>query len=225
MGIILPQEKKKDSATVNYHNIASKNLLLIFTRNPELGKCKTRLAAKVGDQIALNIYKFLLNHTAAITNKVSAAKQVWYSEEIWDNDIWDNISYDKRLQHGANLGVRMANAFQAGFESGFESIIVIGSDMYDLNGDDLEKAFEILKNKDFVIGPAEDGGYYLLGMKTINTTIFKNKTWGTSTVLQDTLNDLENENVELLAVRNDVDVYEDIANKKAFQPFLKNLLK
>lgn len=225
MGIILPQEKKKDSATVNYHNIASKNLLLIFTRNPELGKCKTRLADKVGDQSALNIYKFLLNHTAAITNKVNAAKQVWYSEEIWDNDIWDNMCYDKRLQHGTNLGVRMANAFQAGFESGFECIIVIGSDMYDLNGDDLEKAFEILKNKDFVIGPAEDGGYYLLGMKTINTTIFKNKTWGTSTVLQDTLNDLENENVELLAVRNDVDVYEDIAKKKAFQPFLKNLLK
>lgn len=225
MGIILPQEKKKDSATVNYHNIASKNLLLIFTRNPELGKCKTRLAAKVGDQSALDIYKFLLNHTAAITNNVNAAKQVWYSEEIWDNDIWDNICYDKRLQHGANLGVRMANAFQAGFESGFERIIVIGSDIYDLNGDDLEKAFEILKNKDFVIGPAADGGYYLIGMKTINTAIFENKTWGTSTVLQDTLNDLENENVELLAIRNDVDVYEDIATMKAFQPFLKNLLK
>ena len=60
MSIILPKEKKKEAATVSYHNVASKNLLLIFTRNPELGKCKTRLAATVGDENALEIYKFLL---------------------------------------------------------------------------------------------------------------------------------------------------------------------
>lgn len=225
MGIILPQEKKNESATVNYHNIASKNLLLVFTRNPELGKCKTRLAAKVGDESALDIYKFLLNHTAALTQNVNAAKQVWYSEEIWMNDIWDNAVYDKRLQQGTDLGVRMANAFQAGFASGFERVIVIGSDMHDLSEDDLEKAFNILKVKDFVIGPAEDGGYYLLGMKAFNAEVFKNKTWGTSSVLKDTLNDLKNENIKLLEARNDVDVYEDIAAKDAFLPFLKHLKK
>lgn len=225
MGIILPQEKKNESATVSYHNIASKNLLLVFTRNPELGKCKTRLAAKVGDESALDIYKFLLNHTAALTQNVNAAKQVWYSEEIWMNDIWDNAVYDKRLQQGTDLGVRMANAFQAGFASGFERVIVIGSDMYDLSEDDLEKAFTILKVKDFVIGPAEDGGYYLLGMKAFNAEVFKNKTWGTSSVLQNTLNDLKNENIELLEARNDVDVYEDIGTTDAFLPFLKHLKK
>ncbi len=225
MGIILPQEKKNESATVSYHNIASKNLLLVFTRNPELGKCKTRLAAKVGDESALDIYKFLLNHTVAITQNVNAAKQVWYSEEIWMNDIWDNAVYDKRLQQGTDLGVRMANAFQAGFASGFERVIVIGSDMYDLSEDDLEKAFTILKVKDFVIGPAEDGGYYLLGMKAFNAEVFKNKTWGTSSVLQNTLNDLKNENIKLLEARNDVDVYEDIATTDAFLPFLKHLKK
>jgi len=80
MSIILPQEKNKEAATVNYHNVASKNLLLIFTRNPELGKCKTRLASTIGDQSALEIYKFLLNHTADLTTDVNAAKQVWYSE-------------------------------------------------------------------------------------------------------------------------------------------------
>ncbi len=225
MGIILPQEKKNESATVSYHNIASKNLLLVFTRNPELGKCKTRLAAKVGDESALDIYKFLLNHTAALTQNVNAAKQVWYSEEIWMNDIWDNAVYDKRLQQGTDLGVRMANAFQAGFASGFERVIVIGSDMYDLSEDDLEKAFTILKVKDFVIGPAEDGGYYLLGMKAFNAEVFKNKTWGTSSVLQNTLNDLKNENIKLLEARNDVDVYEDIGTTDAFLPFLKHLKK
>lgn len=225
MSIILPQERKKEAATVNYQNIASKNLLLIFTRNPELGKGKTRLAATVGNESALAIYKFLLNHTVSITQNVNAAKQVWYSEEIWNNDIWDNSVFDKRLQHGADLGVRMANAFQEGFASEYERIIVIGSDMYDLDKIDIENAFENLKTKDFVIGPAEDGGYYLLGMTNFNPEVFKDKTWGTETVLSETLNDLKNKNIQVLEVRNDVDIYEDIATIDAFQPFLKHIKK
>ncbi|MFS4494353.1 TIGR04282 family arsenosugar biosynthesis glycosyltransferase [Maribacter sp. 2308TA10-17] len=223
MSIILPQEKKKEIATVNYNNVASKNLLLIFTRNPELGKCKTRLAATVGNESALEIYKFLLNHTAKLTQDVNAAKQVWYSEEIWDNDIWDNSLFDKRLQNGNDLGVRMANAFQEGFASGFERIIVIGSDMYDLSKSDLENAFSMLKTKDFVLGPAEDGGYFLLGMNTFKPEVFQNKTWGTETVLQDTLNDLKKENLKLLAPKNDIDLYEDIKDIEVFQTYLKDI--
>ncbi|TMM59609.1 glycosyltransferase [Maribacter algarum] len=203
--------------------MVSKNLLLIFTRNPELGKCKTRLAATIGDQSALEIYKFLLNHTAALTQDVNAAKQVWYSEEIWTDDIWDTTFFDKRLQQGSDLGIRMANAFQEGFASGFERIIIIGSDMHDLDKSDIENAFDVLKSKDFVIGPAEDGGYYLFGMNAFNANVFQNKTWGTETVLKDTLNDLKNENVQLLEERNDIDIYEDIKDIKVFQPFLKNM--
>lgn len=225
MSIISPQEKKKEAATIKYHNIASKNLLLIFTRNPELGKCKTRLAATVGDEIALNIYKFLLNHTAAITKDVNVAKQVWYSEEIWKDDIWDNHFFDKKLQEGADLGIRMANAFLEGFAAGFERIIVIGSDMYDLNQTDIDNAFTALESSDFVVGPAEDGGYYLLGMNAFNPDVFKNKTWGTETVLEATLNNLKNENIKLLETRNDIDLYEDVAKIDAFQPFIKHLTK
>ncbi len=223
MSIILPTEKKKASATVNYRNVVSKNLLLIFTRNPELGKCKTRLAATVGDESALEIYKFLINHTAELVQDVNAAKQVWYSEEIWKDDIWDSSYFDKKVQLGADLGIRMANAFQEGFVSKFERIIVIGSDMYDLSKADLENAFDMLKTKDFVIGPAEDGGYYLLGMNAFNSDVFQNKIWGTETVLQDTLNDLKNENIQLLEERNDIDIYEDIKDIKVFQPYLKNI--
>jgi len=223
MSIILPTIKKKEAATANYQNVASKNLLLIFTRNPELGKCKTRLAAKVGDETALDIYKFLLNHTANLTQDVDAAKQVWYSEEIWKEDIWDTTYFDKRLQQGDDLGIRMANAFQEGFASNFERIIVIGSDMYDLSKGDIDKAFETLKTKDLVIGPAEDGGYYLLGMNSFKSEVFQNKTWGTETVLQDTLNDLTNESIQLLEARNDIDLYEDIKDIKVFQPYLKNI--
>lgn len=223
MGIITPNEKKKEAATITTQNVVSKNLLLIFTRNPELGKCKTRLAATVGDEKALEIYKFLLSHTARITKNLSATKQVWYSQEVWENDIWGTTTYDKMIQKGNDLGARMAYAFQLGFESGYERIIVIGSDMYDLAQTDLEEAFEILKANDYVIGPAQDGGYYLLGMKAFKPELFKNKNWGNDTVLRNTLKDLEKENLHLLDTRNDIDIYDDIKDIGAFQPYLKSI--
>ncbi|WP_420400978.1 TIGR04282 family arsenosugar biosynthesis glycosyltransferase [Flagellimonas sp.] len=200
-----------------------KHLLLIFTRNPELGKCKTRLAAKVGDQAALDIYKFLLSHTVNITSELDVTKWVLYSNDIWEEDIWTNGTYQKKLQNGTDLGQRMLNAFQKGFESGYEKIIIIGSDMYDLSQADLESAFSQLNQHDYVVGPAEDGGYYLLGMTVLKKELFQDKQWGTETVLEDTLKHLEQEKVSMLSVKNDVDHYEDIKDIKAFQPFLKHM--
>ncbi len=203
----------------------SADLLLIFTRNPELGKCKTRLAAKVGDPAALEIYTFLLQHTVDITKNLNVAKNVYYSEAIWENDVWNNNIYEKKLQIGTDLGKRMQNAFDEGFKEGYERIIIIGSDMYDLSQTDLENAFDKLKHHDFVVGPAQDGGYYLLGAKKPNTSIFKDKQWGQDTVLEDTLSDLKDEDYSLLTEKNDVDHYEDIAHIEAFQPFLKHIKK
>lgn len=223
MGIILTKQNQVDKKTVHYNLVDSKNLLLIFTRNPVLGKCKTRLAATVGDEAALHIYKFLLQHTVDFTKNLIAAKQVYYSEEIRKDDIWDSKFYDKKLQSGQDLGARMANAFQEGFASGFEKIIIIGSDMYDLQQSDIEAAFSSLKKSNFVIGPADDGGYYLLGMKTFNAKLFQNKEWGKSTVLKATLKDLKYEKLILLDERNDVDIYEDIENNEVFYPFIKHI--
>jgi len=223
MNIMLPPEKKKEQATNHYHNVTAKNLLLIFTRNPELGKCKTRLAASIGDQNALDIYTFLLKHTVALTKEVNAVKQVWYSEEIWENDIWNTDTFDKKLQQGTDLGMRMAHAFQEGFADGFERIIIIGSDIFDLTTVDINKAFALLESKDFVIGPAQDGGYYLLGLTSFSEPIFQNKSWGTETVLEETLNDLKYKNIHLLETRNDVDLYDDIKDVEIFHPYLRNL--
>ncbi|WFO15466.1 TIGR04282 family arsenosugar biosynthesis glycosyltransferase [Cellulophaga baltica 4] len=201
--------------------MSKENLLLIFTRNPELGKCKTRLAASIGDEKALVIYKFLLHHTEEITRNLDIKKQLYYSEEIWKDDIWSTEIYDKKLQKGINLGLRMENAFKAGFKQGYKKIIVIGSDMYDLNQKDLENAFTQLDTSDFVVGPAEDGGYYLLGMKAVEHAVFTDKAWGTPTVLKDTLKNLEDKKTTLLEIKNDVDVIEDIKDHPAFQSFLK----
>jgi hypothetical protein len=200
-----------------------KNLLLIFTRNPELGKCKTRLAASVGDKTALAIYIFLLEHTVSVTKDLKVSKKVYYSEAIREGDLWDPQIYQKEVQQGIDLGERMANAFKAGFKAGYKRIAIIGSDLYDLGTEDLANAFKMLQTNDFVLGPAIDGGYYLLGMTHFVPTIFKNKVWGTSTVLKDTLAELKNKNVYLLETKNDVDVLEDIADVPVFQPFLKNI--
>ena len=95
--------KKFTQPNLNHLKKTSDNLLLIFTRNPELGKCKTRLAATVGDNSALEIYKFLLRHTVSITEHLSFDKQVYYSEEIWEEDVWDTTIFDKKAQKGIDL--------------------------------------------------------------------------------------------------------------------------
>ena len=198
------------------------NLLLIFTRNPVLGKCKTRLAAVIGDESALEIYKFLLARTSDITKDLKVEKTVFYSEYVIEDDYWDPQIYGKKVQEGSNLGECMLNAFAWGFEQGFQKILIIGSDLYDLNTKDLEQAFAALEKNDFVVGPASDGGYYLLGMKKLRRELFRNKAWGKASVLEDTLVDLKNKEVQLLEVRNDVDLYEDIKDIEVFQKFLKN---
>ncbi|WP_272150803.1 TIGR04282 family arsenosugar biosynthesis glycosyltransferase [Tenacibaculum aiptasiae] len=198
----------------------SKKLLLIFTRNPELGKVKTRLAKTIGDEPALNIYKFLLNHTKEVTQGLNCDKAVYYSVKVRNNDIWDASNYQKHQQNGDDLGIRMKNAFQEAFDKNYEKVLIIGSDLYDLKPNHINKAFEKLNSNDVVIGPAEDGGYYLLGMKELHSEVFKNKAWGTSTVRQDTLNDLQNVSVHLLETLNDVDVFDDIKDNPAFEQFL-----
>lgn len=188
----------------------NKNLLLIFTRNPELGKVKTRLAKTVGDETALEIYKFLLQKTRDVSLKVTSDKAVYYSVKIRTNDIWDNEIYQKHQQNGEDLGIRMKNAFKDGFNSGYKKVMIIGSDLYNLSSENIENAFKNLNDNDFVIGPALDGGYYLLGMNSLQENIFENKDWGTETVRKDTLEDLKDKKVKLLELKNDIDIYEDI---------------
>jgi rSAM/selenodomain-associated transferase 1 len=199
----------------------SKNLLLVFTRNPALGKVKTRLAKTVGDKTALEIYTFLLERTRDIATKVSADKAIYYSVKVRENDIWDATIFQKHLQVGEDLGIRMLHAFKNGFETGYEKVLIIGSDLYDLTSETIENAFKALENNEVVIGPAEDGGYYLLGMNSLEEKVFKNKDWGTETVRKDTLEDLKDKKVFLLGELNDVDVFEDIEHHPSFQKFLK----
>jgi len=188
----------------------TKNLSIVFVRNPELGKVKTRLAKTIGDKKALNIYILLLKHTESVLQKVSSDKVVYYSEEIQNNDLWSNRCFQKKLQKGNDLGERMQHAFEMAFKEGYEKVVIVGSDLFDLKAVHIENAFKALENHDLVIGPSLDGGYYLLGMKVLHPAVFKNKQWGTDSVLETTLKNLEQENVKLLEALNDIDTFEDL---------------
>lgn len=222
MGLFTTNTSDDENALDVFHFPTSSKLLIIFTKNPELGKCKTRLAATIGDKAALQIYQFLLDHTVAVTQSLDMNKSVYYSEEIWKDDIWNSKYYTKKVQQGKDLGERMEHAFQQGFIDGYQKIVIIGSDLYDLETKDIEIAFRALDTHEVVIGPAHDGGYYLLGMKQLKSELFQIKNWGTSSVLKDTITNLQTDSYVLLETRNDIDVYEDIESIEAFQPFLKS---
>jgi len=188
----------------------TKNLSIVFVRNPELGKVKTRLAKTIGDKKALNIYILLLKHTESVLQKVSSDKVVYYSEEIQNNDLWSDRCFQKKLQKGNDLGERMQHAFEMAFKEGYEKVVIVGSDLFDLKSAHIENAFKALENHNLVIGPSLDGGYYLLGMKVLHPAVFKNKQWGTDSVLETTLKNLEQENVKLLEALNDIDTFDDL---------------
>ena len=192
----------------------SKNLLLVFTRNPKLGKVKTRLAKTIGNQKALDIYKLLLQHTKETIQNINCDKAIYYSEEIQENDIWENLHFQKHLQNGKDLGGRMYNAFKNTFNKDYEKAVIVGTDIFELQPKQINEAFKALDKHEVVIGPAKDGGYYLLGLKKLHHEIFMNKKWGTETIFQETMQDLNNVDVHLLVELNDIDTYDDLKQHK-----------
>lgn len=192
-----------------------RELLIIFYRNPEPGRVKTRLAATIGNENALQVYVDLCYHARQITETLGVSKIVFYSEDIQSNDLWPAEIYKKRLQQGTDLGARMHNAFSWGFEHGYDSICIIGTDCYELTGEIVADAFSALRSSDVVIGPAVDGGYYLVGMRTLRSNLFTGKQWSTETVFADTVKDLTSDGasyIELPRLR-DVDVEADIPSE------------
>jgi uncharacterized protein len=190
----------------------SKEALLIFTKNPEAGKVKTRLAATLGDEAALSIYRQLLLHTVSATEYLPVDKFVFYSNHIGQKDYWSDKNYYKLLQEGNDLGERMKNAFVAAFQKGYNKVVIIGTDCPDLNAPVIMNAYVYLEDHDIVIGPAIDGGYYLLGMKKLHPRLFEKIDWSTGKVLAQTLKICESSNLStfLLPELSDIDDENDL---------------
>ena len=191
----------------------SKNLLMVFMKNPVKGKVKTRLAATVGDDKALEIYKILLQQTATVVGEIQICdKAIFYADFIDKNDLWSKGEKQKYVQSGVDLGERMKNAFDVAFRMGYDKAIIIGTDCYDLNAEIIEEGFEKLNANDVVIGPAMDGGYYLIGMSCLHIELFERISWSTETVLADTLRILKQAQLihHVLPIRTDVDTEENL---------------
>ncbi len=189
-----------------------KNALIVFVRNPELGKVKTRLAKTLGEEKALKVYKKLLSHTHDIIKNINCDKYIFYSDQISENDIWENKIFTKELQVEGNLGDKMAAAVEKTFLKNYNSVTVIGSDCFNLEQKQIENAIGSLMYNDVVIGPATDGGYYLLGMKKFYQDIFDLEAWSTPTVFDTTLKICKSRylQVVILQTLNDVDVEADV---------------
>jgi uncharacterized protein len=189
-----------------------KNLLIVFARNPVEGKVKTRLAKSIGNRSAANVYRRLLDHTKNVAGKVNSLVQVWYAGGISRDDLWSDIEAEKKVQIEGDLGEKMSYAFRSGFDSGFESIVIIGSDCLQLRHDHIEQAFLLLKDNDVVIGPSRDGGYYLLGMNSYQPGVFAGKSWSQPTLFDETVETLGQQQMSFaeLEVLNDIDTIEDL---------------
>ena len=188
---------------------------MIFVKNPIRGKVKTRLAKTIGEERALAVYNDLLRYTCNVTRNIDCFKVVFYSDFIDNNDLWEESVFQKEIQTGKDLGERMKNSFRLMFGSGFKKIVIIGSDCLEISPRIIDEAFRILDYTEVVIGPASDGGYYLMGLKQIHDFLFDNKSWSTSSLLNETIEELIREGVgfSLLPELSDIDEEQDLLNR------------
>ncbi|THH39721.1 TIGR04282 family arsenosugar biosynthesis glycosyltransferase [Neolewinella litorea] len=186
--------------------------LILMVKNLIAGKTKTRLAQDVGDAMALQMYGILSRHTRDQALALEGVtRYLHYSEHVEVDDLWPNHPFIKMVQVGAGLGERMTAAFDHAFARGHQRAIIIGSDCPGLTTGLLNRAFGELEEHDAVIGPANDGGYYLLGLRQPHPELFSDMEWSTSSVLEDTLARarVQGLSVATLPVLSDVDHLED----------------
>jgi rSAM/selenodomain-associated transferase 1 len=194
--------------------------LLFFVKNPEKGKVKSRLAAVIGDDSALSLYKNLVAQMLSILKGGTFPLYICFFPKNAQKPIknWLGREYRYIPQNGKDLGERMRNSFVDGFAMGHKRVVLIGSDIPDLPMKYIEEAFQSLKRMDAVIGPAYDGGYYLIGFKdkTFSPQVFEGIAWGTKSVFDETMKKLKRfrRAVHTLPCQRDIDTVEDLKRLK-----------
>lgn|SRR5574341_69220 len=195
--------------------------ILLFVKAPIKGQVKSRLAARLGDDAALELYKnFVLDILETIEKTGKPCTIFFHPPEARDAVAgWLGPERDYLPQEGHDLGLRMANAFATIFNTGAKRAILIGSDIPDLPADLLNEAVRTLGHHDTVLGPARDGGYYLIGFRrdTFVPDVFQGIEWSTDRVFAETRRKLEQakRSVYLLPEWRDVDTMEDLSDVAA----------
>ncbi len=170
------------------------NILLYFVKYPTPGKVKTRLARTVGDGEAAKLYTELVEKNLKVIAPFSQQKRynlmIVFDPPEREKDFrkWFSLPCEYLPQRGRGLSERLTYAFREAFSSkGSQRVMALGSDTLGLTSDLIEEGFEVLVSKDVVIGPAQDGGYYLIGLSREQPALFRNIPWSTSRVLESTL--------------------------------------
>ena len=197
--------------------------VIVFARTPVAGQVKTRLAAGVGAARALAVYEALLSHTCGAVRRAGFDARVHLAGDIPERDLWSEAGFTRRPQQGADLGERMHEAFRTAFAEGVRKAVIIGTDCPGLGPAVLQEAFRRLDEAEAVVGPAEDGGYVLLGLTSPVRAIFENKVWSSDTVLADTLSDFARlgMGVAQLEPLRDVDTAADLRHLEAEFPWIR----
>jgi hypothetical protein len=207
---------KKHSVKVASNADFCKKCVVLFVRAPQMGMVKTRLAKKVGAEIALDLHQKFTEDLINTLTSVGSTVSIYYhpSESRSQLIHWLGPSFGYYPQSGNDLGRRMEHAFCRSFEMGFNRVLLVGSDLPDLPVSFFHDAFTRLKTDDAVIGPSTDGGYYLIGFRdrTFFPEIFLNISWGSPLVLEQTLDRFREhrDSVHLLPPWRDIDDFEDL---------------
>jgi hypothetical protein len=192
------------------------DVLLIFLKNPIEGKVKTRLSKETGDQKALNIYKKLVDLTLSAGNSALFNTRLVYSDFVPDIYPWDYLpgaSFETFLQiQEKDLGRRMETALKAALKQ-FQKVVLIGSDCPEISTAIIQEAFHALSDHSFVVGPANDGGFYLIGITEWRDLLFDQITWSTDGVYNKLVSNAANLGYSVfdqLPTLTDVDDLEDL---------------
>ena len=199
---------------------ACRECIILFTRFPQPGKVKTRMIDRLGPQGAAQLHKKLTEQVICRIKPALESRKIklhiYYcggsQQEMAD---WLGKKYPLCIQQGNDLGQRMKHAFAQTRQQGAERILLIGSDCPDINADVITSGLEKLNNHDLVLGPAADGGYFLIGLSAAgseNVTLFNSINWGTDKVLEQTLTQARKGGLScsLLPQLHDIDRPEDL---------------
>ena len=204
-------------------SVRHKKRLIIFTRYPEPGTTKTRLIPLLGAEGAADLQRKMTEHTLVQVKRLSTSRELSVeiryeggNESLMKN--WLGPDFDYRSQGRGDLGLRMQRSFEDAFKPGTEVVVIIGTDIPDLSGAVIQKAFDVLKQKNVVLGPAKDGGYYLIGLQKDSLSqaipyLFTGINWGKDGVLNKTIEVVKSLglNFSLLDELEDVDRPEDLS--------------
>jgi len=199
--------------------ISNDNNLILFLKYPEKGKVKTRLSKDIGNEKALLIYKKSVSELLNQLDSNNYDISIYYCPENKNDEVkkWINLPDIKYLaQSGDDLGIRMLNAFKDSISLKYAKTVIIGTDCLEITNSLLSQSFDLLDDSDLVLGPATDGGYYLIGLKAVVETIFQDIHWSTEKVLKQTIKKAKEIKLsyKFLDFNNDIDNIHDLNNYK-----------